>query len=65
MRIAHGYPVDIVDITRFTPVTMLPDVMVFLREATGLKVLWQQSRYGEILEYICGPTSMSQNVLSS
>ena len=53
MRIAHGYPIDTVDITP-VKTNRLPDDMAFIREATGLKVLWQERKDGEIFEYICG-----------
>ncbi|KJA26709.1 hypothetical protein HYPSUDRAFT_198957 [Hypholoma sublateritium FD-334 SS-4] len=62
MRIAHGHPIDIVDLT---PVKhdVLPNDMAFLREAVGLKVLWQQRRGGDILEYMCG-TDAPRNIVS-
>ncbi len=53
MRVAHGYPLDTVDITPVLT-NRLPDDMSFIREATGLKVLWRESKDGEIFEYICG-----------
>ena len=63
MRIAHGYPIDTVDISPIRT-NRLPDDMAFLREATGLKVLWQQRKDGEAFEYICG-AGASRNPLSS
>lgn len=62
MRIAHGHAIETVDLT---PIKMntRPDDMAFLQQADGLKVLWQQRRGGEILEYICG-TDTPQNVVS-
>ncbi len=63
-RIAHGHPISTIDLTPVMK-NRLPDDMAFLKEATGLKLRWRESKNGEIFEYICGMGSMSQNLLSS